>query len=71
MGRYHGGVHHPASGGVPAGLRGPDGVYFRYFHGGLISMPMNLLPTELLSLMCAAMLHAKKRFRGGGIGSRR
>ena len=34
-------------------------------------MPMNLLPTELLSLMCAAMLHAKKRFRGGGIGSRR
>ena len=46
-------------------------VYFRYFHVGLISMPMNLFPTELLSLMCAAMLYAKKRYRGGGIGSRR
>ena len=47
-------------------------VYFRYFYGGLISMPMNLFPTELLSLMCAAMLYAKKRYRaGGGIGSRR
>ena len=47
-------------------------VYFSYFYGGLISMPMNLFPTELLSLMCAAMLYAKKRYRaGGGIGSRR
>lgn len=39
-------------------------IYFRFFYGGLIYMPMNLIPTELLSLMCAAMLCAKRRYRG-------